>query len=158
MTLNNCAHFPGHLDCHSVVSCVERKFGRGKPLNEELEPLILAPVLLTFMWDLDIYSFSFYMYPKKSMARSVILMEAGQSPQKTGQGHREVRDRAKNRTHFLHSQVSMPKTVAKRRCRYIYREDTESPSGFDFTSLNSKHKMYVSLFCSIGISRCGKSI
>ena len=89
MTLNNCAHFPGHLDCHSVVSCVERKFGRGKPLNEELEPLILAPVLLTFMWDLDIYSFSFYMYPKKSMARSVILMEAGQSPQKTGQGHRD---------------------------------------------------------------------
>lgn len=89
MTLNKCANFPGHLDCHSVVSCVERKYGRGKPLNEELEPLILAPVLITFMWDLDIYSFSFYMYPKKSMARSVILMAAGQSPQKIGQGHRD---------------------------------------------------------------------
>ena len=59
MTLNKCANFPGHLNCHSMVSFVERKLGRGKPLNEELEPLILARDLITFMWELDIYSFSF---------------------------------------------------------------------------------------------------
>lgn len=59
MTLNKCANFPGHLNCHSMVSFVERKLGRGKPLNEELEPLILARDLITFMWELNIYSFSF---------------------------------------------------------------------------------------------------